>query len=283
MEDAESQEVGGEVCGLCQEPLADGETVVQVVEDRHPTYDKEIVLHTYHKACCDNRETVTHDCPHCGCWFHLSLLRRGADYQNLAQQLLCPFCGMLFDCDMGFAARPPRHSDSRLQRVPGEGAPEEPRTQGRPAARVMSVATAGLKVDRDLLERQAALLGRAVEGNSLTEEERKCLEGLWEFVHSVLDSLEAGTGKGSCERGEEVPVRPTVVVWVDGGVVQGVEADTAARVLVCDFDCEEDAPHIGERPCAVSAWDPPEKPSREFTEALRLAHSEDRSAPGQPA
>jgi len=144
----------------------------------------------------------------------------------------------------------------------------------------MSVATAGLKVDRDLLERQAALLGRAVEGNSLTEEERKCLEGLWEFVHSVLDSLEAGTGKGSCERGEEVPVRPTVVVWVDGGVVQGVEADTAARVLVCDFDCEEDAPHIGERPCAVSAWDPPEKPSGEFAEALRLAHSEDRSAPG---
>jgi len=59
MEDNEKNEARGDVCGLCQEPLAEGETVVQVVEDRHPTYDKEIVLHTYHKACCDNRETVT--------------------------------------------------------------------------------------------------------------------------------------------------------------------------------------------------------------------------------
>jgi hypothetical protein len=37
---------------------------VQVVEDGYPTYDKEVVLHTYHKSCCANRETVTHDCPH---------------------------------------------------------------------------------------------------------------------------------------------------------------------------------------------------------------------------
>ena len=39
-----NQEATGDVCGLCQEPLADGETVLQIVEDRHPTYDKEIVL-----------------------------------------------------------------------------------------------------------------------------------------------------------------------------------------------------------------------------------------------
>jgi hypothetical protein len=147
----------------------------------------------------------------------------------------------------------------------------------------MSMATAGLKVDRDLLERQTGLLGKAVDGNPLTEEDRKCLDGLWEFVHSVLDSLEAGMGKGGCDQPEKVLVRPAVVVWVEGGVVQGVEANTPARVLVCDFDCEEDAPHIGERPCAVSVWDPPEKPSKEFAEALRLAHSENQGAPGQPA
>lgn len=84
MENMENEVANADVCSLCQEPLADGETVVQIVEDRHSNYDKEIVLHTYHKACCDNRETVTHDCPHCGCLFHLSFLRRGEDYQNPA-------------------------------------------------------------------------------------------------------------------------------------------------------------------------------------------------------
>ncbi len=97
MEDAQDQEAGRDVCGLCQEPLADGEAVVQVVEDRHPTYDKEIVLYTYHKSCCNNRQTVTHDCHHCGCWFHIALLRKETSNQNLAQQLYCPFCGMPFD------------------------------------------------------------------------------------------------------------------------------------------------------------------------------------------
>lgn len=94
------EEHDGDVCGLCQQLLADGEAVVQVVEDRHPTYDKEIVLHTYHKSCCDNRYTVTHDCPHCGCLFHLALLRQGEDYQNPSWKLFCPFCQALFDCQM---------------------------------------------------------------------------------------------------------------------------------------------------------------------------------------
>ncbi len=95
------EEPEGDVCGLCQQPLSDGEAVVQLVEDRYPTYDKEIVLHTYHKSCCDSRETVTHDCPHCGCLFHLTLLRQGEDYQNLSWKLFCPFCATLFDCQMG--------------------------------------------------------------------------------------------------------------------------------------------------------------------------------------
>ncbi|MCK4374139.1 MAG: hypothetical protein KAX19_02385 [Candidatus Brocadiae bacterium] len=101
MGDAKNEEVDTDVCRLCQQPLTDGETVVQLVEVRHPTYDREIVLHTYHKSCCDNRETVTHSCPHCGCMFHLALLSQGEEYQNLARQLFCPFCATLFDCDMG--------------------------------------------------------------------------------------------------------------------------------------------------------------------------------------
>ena len=104
------EEPEGDVCGLCQKALSDGEAVVQLVEDRYPTYDREIVLHTYHKSCCDSRETVTHDCPHCGCLFHLTLLRQGEDHQNpavrvgeanLSWKLFCPFCGTLFDCQMG--------------------------------------------------------------------------------------------------------------------------------------------------------------------------------------
>ena len=97
----ERPESSEDICQICGEPFTDGETVTQVVQDRYPTYDREIVLQTYHKSCCENRETVTQDCPHCGCLFHLSLLRQGQDYQNLAHQLFCPFCAALFDCGMG--------------------------------------------------------------------------------------------------------------------------------------------------------------------------------------
>ena len=48
----------------------------------------------------------------------------------------------------------------------------------------------GEKVDLKLLEEQAAILGKVIEGTSLTDEERSCLEGLWEFVHRMLDCTE---------------------------------------------------------------------------------------------
>ncbi len=87
-------------CDLCGEALTDGDTVVQVVEDRHPTYDREIVLKTYHEHCSQSSETVTHDCPHCGCLFHLALLRKGDNCQNTDRMVACPFCVRLFDCDL---------------------------------------------------------------------------------------------------------------------------------------------------------------------------------------
>jgi len=250
MEDNENSEARGDVCDLCQEPLVDGDPVLQVVEDRHPTYDKEIVLHTYHKTCCDNRETVTHDCPHCGSWFHIALLRKGENGAGQSGQFHCPFCGTLFDCDMGFASQ-------------------------TPVAGVANVPVARLKVDRNLLERQTALLGKATDGGSLGEDDRKCLEGLWEFVHSVLDSMEAGTDQGSRVRSRKGAAVPTVVVWVRGGVVQGVEADGRVRVLVCDFDNEDGPDSIGGRPCTIGVWDAPEEPSEEYAEAVRLANSTD--------
>jgi hypothetical protein len=48
----------------------------------------------------------------------------------------------------------------------------------------------GLNVDRDLLTRQAALLGKVLNAASLNAEEHSCLGGLWEFVHNVLDLMD---------------------------------------------------------------------------------------------
>ncbi len=91
-----------DLCELCYEPLEDGETVLQLVQDRHPTYDREIVLSTFHKECFDGAEELTHECPHCECYMRLTLIRKGKDYQNLSHKLLCPFCAALFDSQMGF-------------------------------------------------------------------------------------------------------------------------------------------------------------------------------------
>ena len=99
MQNAEMDGRDVDVCELCQEPLRDGETVVQVVQDRHPTYDRELVLHTYHLSCCRNRQTVTHRCSGCGCWFHLALLKEGM--KRPSSGLLCPFCGRPFSPSEG--------------------------------------------------------------------------------------------------------------------------------------------------------------------------------------
>jgi hypothetical protein len=75
-------------------------------------------------------------------------------------------------------------------------------------------------------------------------------------------------------------LHPIVVVWVRGGLVQGVEADAPARAIVCDFDCqEEDASRVGERPCFVSEWDPPDEPDEEFGEVLQVLDGEKQRVP----
>ena len=215
----------GGACDLCGEPFADGETVIQVVADKHPTYDKEIVLNTYHARCCSNREEVRHDCPHCGCMYHLALLRKGEEYQNLAHQLFCPFCATLFDCDMGFCPlaqspqgvlKPPlpqapaggkgvdgcpccgseieSSSDqngscdyycsrcSWHQHMPGHDEVSELGGQQPAPVPATKWSPAGLSIDLELLKHQAAILGRAVEGKGLRDDELRCLEGLWEFA-----------------------------------------------------------------------------------------------------
>jgi len=122
-------------------------------------------------------------------------------------------------------------------------------------------------VDRELLERQAAILGRIVDGEHPTEEERSCVEGLWELVHTILDGSQAHGHK---------PYRPTVVLFVEGGAVQGVEGNAPVRVILCDFDCTDAPGTVGGRPCHIGVWDSPEDPSEEFAEVVEVAARDDR-------
>ena len=46
-------------------------------------------------------------------------------------------------------------------------------------------------IDLELLKQQAAILGKVLDNISLADDERTCLEGLWEFVHRVTDCLES--------------------------------------------------------------------------------------------
>jgi hypothetical protein len=112
--------------------------------------------------------------------FHLALIRQGGEYQNGAHRLFCPFCAKPFDCGMGSTGAATSH-------VPGkEQLPRQEQAEGH----VTNTTPAGLKIDKALLVRQAGLLGRAVDGSLLTPADRTCLEGLWEFVHRVIDSLD---------------------------------------------------------------------------------------------
>ncbi len=150
------------------------------------------------------------------------------------------------------------------QHVPGDGDLAEFKGD-TPSEVPTRQARTGLRVDLGLLEKQAATLGKVTDGSPLTDDERSCLEGLWEFAHTILDGAEAdGQGQN----------RPTVVVFVEGGVVQGVEGNAPVRVILCDFDVTDGAREVAGRPCHIGVWDAPETPSKEFEEVLRLAGSD---------
>jgi len=48
-------------------------------------------------------------------------------------------------------------------------------------------------VDLSLLQQQAAILGKVMDNIPLVDDERTCLQGLWEFVHRVADYLESNS------------------------------------------------------------------------------------------
>lgn len=97
-----TEHAAGDVCAACGKALQPGSEVLQVVRGRHPTYDREVVLSTYHVECWEGRESQFVTCTHCGCTFRLVLVGKGDDYQNLARKLFCPFCGTMFQSQMGF-------------------------------------------------------------------------------------------------------------------------------------------------------------------------------------
>jgi len=71
------------------------------------------------------------------------------------------------------------------------------------------------------------------------------------------------------------PTPPTIVVFVEGGVVQAVEGEAAVRVIVCDFCVTGGTLKVAGRPCHVKAWDSPEPPSSAFGEVLALLDRRD--------
>lgn len=97
-----AQEDAKDVCDACGTALEPDSKVLQVVQDRFPTYDREVVLATYHPRCWNGRGRQTVECDHCGNRFRLTLLEGCEQYQNLSRELFCPFCGTMFSSEMGF-------------------------------------------------------------------------------------------------------------------------------------------------------------------------------------
>jgi len=109
----------------------------------------------------------------------------------------------------------------------------------------------------------------------------QCLACGWsEHVPGSQDIAAALTLKGARSR----PVEPTLAIFLEGDVVQGVEGNAPARIILCDFDTdgvERATDSIGGRRCVVSVWDAPEEPGEEFEEALRAASSEGQNSEAQ--
>ncbi|MFW6118820.1 MAG: hypothetical protein ACOC7S_00640 [Planctomycetota bacterium] len=77
----------------------------------------------------------------------------------------------------------------------------------------------GIRIEPELLGRQAALLGRLIGKASLDPDERSSLGGLWELVHSLLDRV----------GDEQVPAgRPTIFLIVEDGPVREENNETGA-------------------------------------------------------
>ena len=72
--------------------------------------------------------------------------------------------------------------------------------------------------------------------------------------------------------GSQPTGEPTIVIIVQGGLVQSVEGNAPARVILCDFDCTDDSQTVAGRPCSV--WEHPDEPGEVLKDVLeRLAQA----------
>ena len=117
-------------------------------------------------------------------------------------------------------------------------------------------------IDRELLERQAAILGRIVDGGNPAEEERTCLGGVWEFLHTILD-------------GPQTPAAPpTVVMYIEGGVLLIVESNAPVHAMLCDYDLTGGDDIVGGQLCRVWDGGTPAAPTEEFNEVLTIVEAQ---------
>jgi len=105
--------------------------------------------------------------------------------------------------------------------------------------------------------------------------DHQCVHCGWgEHVPGSQDIAAALTLHGEAAQERE----PTIVLFVEGGVVQGVEGNARVRVVVCDFDCPDEPQAVGGRPCHIGVWDSPEQPGNAFGGVLALVGRNEREA-----
>lgn len=88
------------------------------------------------------------------------------------------------------------------QHVPGDGEVAELGGKAPVSMGPMGQMLGPVKVDLELLKQQAAILGKVVDASPLSEDERSCLGGLWEFVHRVMDDMEHQALPGNSKEGQ---------------------------------------------------------------------------------
>ena len=111
-------------------------------------------------------------------------------FVNHAQSKInCPSCGGNVEChpDQDGSCDWQCSCCAWHQHVPGNKSNAQ-------SKRLFDSALPGIGiVDLELLQQQAAILGKVMDNIPLANDERICLQGLWEFVHRVADYLESNS------------------------------------------------------------------------------------------
>jgi len=147
------------------------------------------------RHCVAERREGVHRCAGCGTLWATDELERIDDLQDrvdpgeIMPSGRCPDCGA--PCHPQFSGGVMRILVSEDNDNGERGPRDESEQAPCPCCgNRMEHSPAGPRVDLELLRQQAAILGKVVDEGPLTDDDRSCLEGLWEFVHSVIDSTE---------------------------------------------------------------------------------------------